>query len=354
MTLSVSSFFSAVRKRVTIPDTTSDIGSSADLLLFTQEELQNHVYQFITSLYEEFFIVKEVLPLQTSTQVVIYPNGVIPLPKRMWGRSIREIKYVDTDDTITNIPQIMLNDDDVLTPMLGYHFLTDGIKLLADMDSLNGSIELHYTVSPSTLVNSATLHAPITSLSFIQPQVVVFGTPTASVGADLSTYCPDAQTKLFDLYRVSTGALLAINIKATRQDIVATGQTFFAATGAFTEADAKEISMFQEGGFFEAGNTMNTAVYTPELYLVPAGQLGFTPIPSEADNYLVQTVSGRVLEALSDTEGLQVNEAKVNQIRDHLVHVLGTRSTNGETRKVVNRRGLRQWLNHSFLRGRRW
>ena len=155
----------------------------------------------------------------------------------------------------------------------------------------------------------------------------------ASVGTDLVAYCADGAAALFDIYKKSSGALVATDVWMMRHST-----SFY--TASLTANDAQEIMNNQQGGFTATGITSG---YSSELVLCPAGQNVYTPLPKEADQLLIACVVGRYLESLGDTEGLGVVKAQQTDIRKNISKILGRRMI-GESKVFVNRRGWARYF----------
>jgi hypothetical protein len=338
---STAEIIDRVRKRCSIP-ANQDRFVDADLVAFIKEELEETVIPTLQQINKEFMLVRAVVPLQDDSGTVLYPAGIVPIPSRAFARSLREIKFLDDAGNEYNLPQIALEDTDVWNSYRnssvrrlnsGYCLYNDGIYLFGDPNSILGSIRYDHMVRCPAISASTTLDASIMNLAYNATTLTTTFT-VASVPADLATYCPTTGSKLFDVYRKSTGALLYINLPLTR-----TGSTF--AGTSLSADDYQEIRGYQNGGL-PLG-----AAYDSELSLVPAAQLGYSPIPPEADNMLVVAVAGRVLESLGDTEGLKVNDSRMARSTTAVGQSLGT-GNEGESSIITNRRGVSAQLR------RRW
>lgn len=332
----VSELIADVKDRASVPSDDERMTDALILKLLNQS-LDEYVYPNLLKISEEFNVVKTQVNLATSSGTSAFPNSIIPLPKRAYGRVLREVKYFDESQNLYNIPYVPLEDEDQFnasvsysaTP-IAYYFIGDAIKLIGpDVDRLaSGKIILHYVIEPNTLENANTLYAPIYSMDYIGSEIR-FIVQTESL-PEIQAYCPNGQTKLFDLYRKSSGAIIAADLQLTRE--VSASFDFYKTTQMSTD-NILDIQNFQDGGF-----PVQTA-YDKDLLLIPSGRTQYSTVPYELDNLLAQKVAGRVLEIIGDTEGLQINEARVKEIFMQVTSALGNRSR-GESRKVVNRRSV--------------
>ena len=342
----VSELIADVKDRASVPSDDERMTDELILKLLNQS-LDEYIYPNLLKISEEYNVVKSLINLATGSGTPAFPNQIIPLPRRAYGRVLREVKYYDGSNNLYNLPYVPLEDEDKFnasvsysaTP-IAYYFIGDAIKLIGpDVDALStGKIVLHYIIEPNTLENVNTLYAPIYSMDYVGNEIR-FIVQSESL-PEIQSYCLNGQTKLFDLYRKSSGAIIAADLELTRE--VGGSFDYYKSTQMNTD-NILDIQNFQDGGF-----PVQTA-YDKDLLLIPSGRTQFTTLPYELDNLLAQKVAGRVLEIIGDTEGLQINEARVREIFMQVTSALGNRSR-GESRKVVNRRSVLRDLKRQYRR----
>lgn len=346
----ISNIVAKVKRRAQIPDNQVAY-TSADLLAFIQEEMEETVLPWLYGINENFGLVKEYVQFRDSSNNLLYPLGIIPWPTRAFGRNLKEIKWYDEQDNPYNIPWLDIEDEDLVSKntvryplqraVVGFSIISDGIRIYGDPTTFTGSIELTYPVKSPILVNSSTLTVGITAMNYSS------GTTTFTVdnntATDFNSAVPAATTTLVDIFRKSTGAPIFTNVA-----IVRTGDA--CSTAYLSNDEFNSLAGFQEGGFLNPGNTLTTG-YTADLYLAPAGQSNRTQLPPEIDQLLILAVVDRYLEAQGDTEGLAVNAEKMKKSQQNLLKLFGKR-VSGEAKAVVNRRGIRAWS--TFTWPRRW
>ena len=336
---STADLIADVKDRAAVPADDERINDSFVLKLLNQC-VDEYIYPTLLKISEEFNVVKTILNLTTDSGTSAFPSGVVPLPKRAYGRVLRELKYLDPSNNLVNIPYVSLQDEDAyitgsahLSAPFGYYFIGDSVKLIPrSNDSIlpPGKLVLHYIIEASTLENSDSLYAPIYSMDHSESSVR-FIVKDLELLQDLNDYCPPRFSKTFDLYRKSSGALIAADLLLTRETSLS-GDTYYAST-ELDPANVMDIQNFQQGGF------PVTDSFEKELLLLPSGRSPFSTLPYELDNLLAQKAAGRVLEVIGDTESLQINEARVREILNQVTSALGNRSR-GESRKIVNRRSI--------------
>lgn len=344
----VADLIQDVKDRASIPSDDERITDEIILKVLNQV-LDEHIYPDLLKISEEFNVVKKLVNLATDTGTAAFPGQVIPLPRRAYGRILREVKYYDGSDNLYNIPYISLQDEDRFLKgisygaiPIGFYFIGDAIKLIGpNINLLNvGKLVLHYIIEPNTLVNTTTEYAPVLDVTYSSGKLnFVTDTNVTTSYPQINVYCPNTlpnTTKLFDLYRQSSGSLLAADIPLTRQ-----ANTY--STDQLAEANVLDIENFQEGGYPVADP------YDFDLILIPAGRSQCSTIPYEMDNLLAQIAVGRILDMIGDTEGLSKNDTRVKALYLSVTSALGNR-IRGESKRIVNRRSIIRDLKRRFRR----
>lgn len=340
----VSDLITKVKQRINLPDS-SPTSSDATLLSFMQEELEETVYPKLYALNEQFFIVSQKFDCQTNGSPN-FPNSLMPFPTRAYGRSINLARYWDLSNNaylmslVNEVDYDLFRSNKATASMNSgapaYIVQNDGILILCEPSVLNGKIELTYAVRTPTLVSntSASSAATITNVVYNSGTTTITMTP----GSAFDTYMPNPTTaKSIDIFRKSTGSWYDLDVICAR-----TGANTLTTTH-FTQDDVTELNSFQKGGF------SSIPTYAAELILTPSEQINYTPIPPEADNYLILATCGRYLESVGDTEGLQVNETRMDKTYKTMIKSLGTRVINAP-KPIVNRRGLKAYFTPSWAR----
>ena len=344
---SITELIADAKDRASVPADDERITDALVLKLLNQVT-QEFIYPTLLKISEEFNVVKTLVPLTTTAGTPAFPNSLIPLPKRAYGRVLREIKYFDNSQNLYNIPYVSLEDEDKFmagssysASPFGFHFVGDAVKLVGiDVAKLTGKLVLHYIIEPNTLEQATTLYGPVYNIDYVGSEIRFWRDSTESL-PEFEAYSPfNGQTKLYDLYRKSSGAIIAADLPLTRD--IGVDYDYFKTT-QLTVDNVQDLENFQDGGFPVTG------AYESDLLLIPAGRSQFAAIPYELDNLLAQKVAGRVLEIIGDTEGLQVNDTRVRDIMMQVTSALGNRSR-GESKKVVNRRSILRDMRRQYRR----
>jgi hypothetical protein len=348
----VADLIQDTKDRASVPAEDERITDELVLKILNQV-LDEYIYPDFLKISEEFGVVKKLVNLAASDGTAAFPGQVIPLPRRAYGRILREVKYFDGSDNLYNIPYVSLQDEDRFLKgisygaiPIGFYFISDAIKLIGpNINLLNvGKLVFHYVIEPSTLVNSSTLYAPITDIQQDSNNTIKFiVTGTAATYPELFAYCPLNSTRLFDIYRKSSGSLLAADVELS--PVVGAPNTIEFKCSQLGWSNILDIENFQEGGYpISAAN-----VYDADILLIPAAKSQYSTIPYEMDNLLAQIAAGRVLEIIGDTEGLKTNDTRVKALYLSVTSALGNR-IRGESKRVVNRRSIIRDLKRRFRR----
>lgn len=290
-------FLSAVKRAITVP-TYQPRFSETDLLDLANEEQRTLVVPMITSLREDYFIVRE-------TQAVASGTSKIEIPTRAIGRTLRDVLLAQSNSLFASLPRISLEDSYMWrnrgtgTPS-GFFILDDSFELLPS-PSAPCTLEVLWAIQPSKIV-----------LETRASDVVSVGTDTVVL-----TRVPSNITvgSLIDItmgragYRTIYRDVEVLNISGTTLTL-----------DGFTVADPIEN--------VRAGDSVSTAFETSVIQM-----------PDEARDVLIQATAVRVLEALSIPDQLEsaqrIMDRKIRACRE-----LMTPRVEGALQKIINRNGL--------------
>lgn len=335
----VDHIIAEIQDRISLPITDEDRWNKAAVIRVMNSVCTEQIMPLLIGEGSDFNIVREIIPL-TTNGVINYPTLRIPIPKRAYGRALREIKFIRTGATLErkneqNVAQTSLAEADTYqnrnwtgsgfyTPMC--YIEGDTIQMLGDPATINGNVVLYYHIEISDIVDRTTEFASITDISHSNGVTTI----TATAGAEFTTFQGIGQTKLVDLYRWNSGAILKPDVALTR-----TGATTF-TTSSLSADEATEFAGYQQAGM------PVTAPYSSDLYLLPASQSMFSTIPYEMDSVLALETSSRILESLGDTEGLSTVQSMLKKAYDSVSLALGNRLSS-QYKRVTDQRRLGQF-----------
>lgn len=348
MVASVTELIQRVKSRISLPDN-DDRFTPSEIVDTMNDVMEEFVIPELMKYMEEYLIVKQVVKLRTNG-VENFPDYLIPLPTRAYGLTLRNVKYRSQGDTEPhqniNVPYISPEDEEFRQGdrfinfrghTLGFYFQGPAIKLIGNPVTLDGELELSFVLKPSKLVLRTTEFATVNNLTVQSSHLRVNST---GIGAQFDAFLGSASTKLVDILHIPTGHIISFDQKAAR-----VGANYDLLD--LPSAELKNISKYQSGGL-----PLNASQgFTSELHLVPAGQSQFSHLPKEYDNLLIYATCGRILEALGDVEGLSVNNSQMDKVVQSIKSAYGKRSQ-GEGKKITNRRGLHTALQNRAWRGR--
>jgi hypothetical protein len=345
MVASVTELIQRVKSRISLPDN-DDRFTPNEIVDVMNDVMEEFVIPELMKYMEEYLVVKQVVKLRTGGQEN-FPDYLIPLPTRAYGLTLRNVKYRRAGDTEDyqniNIPYIAPEDEEFRQGdrdlnfrghSLGFYFQGPAIKLIGNPTSLDGELILSFVIKPSKLVNRTSDFAPISNITV---QSTFLRASSTSIGAEFDSWLSAPSTRLVDILHVPSGHILAFNQRATRS-----GSNYDLID--LKSSELKNFSKYQSGGL-----PLNTAQgFSSEVYLIRAGESQFSQLPKEYDNLLIYATCGRILEALGDTDGLQVNSMQMDKVIQSIKSAYGKRSQ-GEGKKITNRRGL-----HTMIQSRGW
>ena len=338
MSKSLVDIIASINRKGTIPSGDKRFNATGTMEAFVDEALINDVYPTFVPLNENFNVVKDVVSM-SSTE---HGTGLVPLPIRCYAQGIREVKWrADSDSGLVNMPRVSLDDTDLYDysdfgpsdAYRGFHPLGDAIQLVGsreeDFQNISGETLFHYVPRPPAMTQDTTIEVLITDVSYSS------GTTTFTldtIGAGFNTYLPDAGIKKVDIYRKTTGGIVAHSVLVTRSSSTLT-------TTQLTEAQANGFEAWQPGDFPLATGFDAALIVTPE------DQSLRTPLPTILDDYLETCVVSRMLLYIQDDKGYSMNEDKRRRTKADLIKMLGRR-VRGEGKKITNRRGIGAYTRH--------
>lgn len=339
-----SVIISKVKRLITLP-TDDTLFNTGDYINFINECILEEIMPNLMQIRDDYCLIRQVYPLQNSQAQNLYPTGVMPIPNRAWGNTLRELKYIDNGGNYYNMNNLYLGDKDLYqtknTPFSGgygrgYIPFNSGIELIPPPLNDDGSIEMHYILSPSELIDDPLYYAQTIDLSYnSSASIATFTVPAIDPSSDFSNYCDSGATALFDIYDYKTGMFLYIDLPMTRQ-----GFTTFLCNVVTQQGtqilypNVTELTNFQLGNF-----PVNIQTYVPQLYLVPSGATSFTPIPDVLDRILVYEVAMKIMAAQGYVEEIQIFQQKHSQLKASLYSQMAVR-VDADAPVIKNKRGL--------------
>ncbi len=287
-----TALLNSLERAITVP-TYQPRFTSDDLLAILNEEQASRAVPEITSIREEFFVVRREYP-------VLQNQYKIDIPERAVGRTLRQVNWLLQDDTEMALSRRKLEEinqygQSTDTPS---DFVVIGDQIWLQPKNINeGIIVLYYMQRPSTIV-PVSQTATITAVGI--DNVTVSKLPsviTSSVLCDITKYKPGYTTPYIDLEITNiTGTVIT-----------------FAG--------------------FSASDPIENVV--PGDSLSVAGTTSILQLPDESHNYLVQVAAMRVLEALAVPDQLEICREQV-QIKVRTMREQLTPRVEGATLKVLN------------------
>lgn len=361
MVATLNDIISRVQRLITLPPDNT-LFNTIDFQAFANDCMIEKIYPRVMKVRDDYFLVRDVFPLQNSQAEDLYPTGVMPIPSRAWGNTLRELKYIDNSGNYYKInPYFLENEELYQTKNLalssqyqkGFIPYNSGIKLIPPPLQDTGSVAMYYIIYPSTIVGdsqqylASTYAAAINNIVF-DPSINKSTYTVAIQPTDgyLSTYNPLNRSALYDIYSGQTGMLLATNLSIYREsNTTFTGYSTVQVGTDIISPNITEITNFQLGGY------PVQAPYSSQLYLLPAGLTPFTTLMPILDNLLVYELAIKILSAQGYVEELQAFNAEHADLRKDIMSQIAMR-VECEPYVISSTRGLRDSILYSNFRRR--
>lgn len=299
MTMTSEEFLTSVKRSVTVPSNQVRFSDSS-ILALGDEETEATILPMLLSIRQDYLVKKRYT-------AVVANQAEYKIPARAVGRTLRDIKLVDTN----------------------YRFFRSLAYIPLDRAA---SYSLDQTGDP-------------TAFTVRGEYVVLLPTPQSSNAYYLEEYYELAPSKL-----VESSAAGVINSIDTNTGII----TIVTAVSGFTTGASMDIIDSRTGNSVLAEGIANTNVASTSItfdpddipstvqvgdYLALANQTPVVQLPQELTQSLTQAVVVRILEALGDYEGLRASTEKL-RIRLDAAEKLLTPRVESKAPVVVNNNGL--------------
>lgn len=270
------------------------------ILSFANEEIEGKILPLIDAINQEYFIVGESFPLVSG-------QDTYSIPTRALGRSLRDLKLVDSAGYKRQMAQVKLEDA---------HLLSYGVA------------------------------ATPTSFYFMGDKVVIAPVPSGGVTASLMMYYFSrpgrltATTNCAQITGISTNGTASTTFTVSQLPssfTVGSVSDFIAGQSGNSLID-KDRTVSNVSGSQITYGFVNSAISVGD-WIAPQYQSPVLMVPEEALSYLVALTSERCLMAIGDVEGAQVVAKGIPERRSFLQSIIAPRIS-GECIKIINRNGL--------------
>ncbi len=267
---------------------------------FLNDIVRLETVSLIDRVNQEFFVRPILIPIVSDT-------SEYRIPYRSMGRTIREIKWFDSDSNrYRNMPMIKLEDANTYvnssSQYFGFYIMGDKIVLTPSVGSdvpANCNIKVWYKLIPSKPC-AATSSALVVSVS--SPDVVVASVPdNLSAGVQIDFIEGKAGCEIYDFDKTIT------NISGT--------------TLTFDPADIPSD--------LAAGDYISLRQTSPVLNM----------IPDEAQGFIENNLAKLVVKSLGDEVGAQAIEPDITVQRESLLKMIAPRVI-GEPQIIISRNNL--------------
>ena len=289
---------SGVKRRVIIPSSQA-LMSDADLLALADDVIASFMVPMLKSTRGDFFVTS------TATDLVA-SQAAYDIPYRAAGRTIRDLKLVDSAGSTSDMNLYQIEDVHMFTGTgspSGFYFKGDKIIVVPAPSDGTSDLEIWYELMPSELV-------------VLSSSSVVSSATTTVVTVDQVPSSIDAGSTVDFIQGRSGNSILAMD--KTVVSVTPTTITF-------------------------ASGDIPTGLGSGD-YLAASQKSPVVMLPDSAYPLLETMTAIRVLNSIGDFEGADRLKSDVKDEKEMLLKLLEPRVT-GENTKIVNHNGL--------LRGRR-
>lgn len=298
MAITAQNIIDGVKRRVTFPSSQTLIVDS-DILQFANEIVQSEIIPILESLNQDFFVVRDVVPIVGG--VTEYS-----IPYRAIGRSLRELKILDTNNYYRNCALISIENAYLYQQFVtnvGFYFRGDKIHLVPDVpDNLpvGQSLCIWYRMPPSSLVQEQYVSQilTITNPSYLGP-----------LYTDINVTFPENITTRVDFVQyVSGNSIYSIDVNVVAK--LGNRITFLASD-------------------IPSDLSVNDYLCPPQTSTV----LNF--IPNECFPLIVSLTAKRCLKADGDFDGVKMLDDDISEERKNVKLILEPR-IEGESTIIIN------------------
>lgn len=280
--------------------------SDTDIFQLCDDMIRGRMAPLLVATFQDFFVTK-------LTQAVTANVASYALPKRALGQSLRDIKISTADGSGTRDLSLIAIEDEHLFPTGGFpysfYFREDSITLVPTPNGNDSILDFWIELRPNRLI-AVSSAARVTSVN--APNVTVSSVPTGI-----------AVNAVVDFIK-GTGGARHLAIDKTITNISGTTLTF--------GADVVPSDL-------ESGDYISLAETSPVLQMA-----------EECQPLLESLVARRILQTISDYEGIRYLEEDIRSEEKMLLKILEPR-VRGETTKIVNRFSLLRGTRSRYRRG---
>lgn len=282
----------AIRRRGSIPNS-QELFSPSDLIDLATDEMETLIVPQIMSVREEYFVTYKDVAVANSSEPVY-----IPIPFDAIGQKLRDVVWVNNNQTLTSIPRYELEQASgtvyIDTNNRTNGFMVQGNDIvLFPSTSGSGTIRLYYFKRP--LVLTATTNCG---------QITAIDTDTNEVTL---SFLPSQWTTGNDLNVINQYQPFETKVTS----VAITGISFSTVTVASTD----DMSV---------GDWVALEGYSP----IPQ-------LPVEAHKVLAQATVVKCMEAMGDNDGMKASSQKLMQDMENMFKLIAPR-VDGAPTKITN------------------
>jgi hypothetical protein len=295
--MTATTLLASVRRRASIPSTSTTGSADADLLAYANEELQRRLVAEILEKREEHFVFNSDQTIGSSTKFRI--------PSRAIGGRLRGVWLLDSDgevmDKVDRIEPEREGDYSSADGLFGIRVEGWSVHLVGGSSTTATTIRLKYYLRPNDLTTTAANYATVAT---------------------------------------ATGSTVTLTTSGAHGFTTSSSLDFVKAGGGY------ESQFIAQAPSSASGSDLAFSSLTSADYSLAAGDYvcvaGYSPvpqIPAEFHDILAQRTACRWLEANGDRQGLQVAAQTLQQMEAD-VGIIITPRVESSPQKIINRSGV--------------
>jgi hypothetical protein len=393
--LTSSTLIDTVKREAMIPTSQSTF-TSADFLAIANQEMRVGLVPSIMQYHQEYYV-------RDSAPILISPNqNNYPIPYRAVGGKFRDAYYLDQNNNLRAMTRIFPDDrpyyqqTNFQNRFLYFFIQGNDIVLMPDVgDNPVGFIVFSFYMRPNELVDQSRVatiknisitgsQGNITNITATNPSIITSANHGLTTGNIINITQTNSDPQINGNWAITVIDANTFSIQATVLTTGTTGLWTFNTTAytvdqiptGFSTSTLLDLMQTNPGHktysfdqiplsvdttnkiiTFNTTQTQTTA-FPPNVgaspvvgdYISFAGECIIPQAPSDLHDLLAQRVVLRCLQALGDTNGMQMAQSKLAEMEKWAGYLIDNRSE-GEPVKANNLRGL---LRSSKIRKRGW
>jgi len=305
MAVTADELLTGIKSRIVYPSS-QPLFNDTNVLKFADDSIKSKLVPLLKSVNQDYFV-------RTSRTALVPQQRFYKIPYRALGRTLRDLKLVDSGGNRRDMSLIALEDEHMFRAGSlpeGFFFKGDEIGIVPTPIVDDYALEFWWELPPGKLTQVANCG---TVVSFTTTDVTVQSAPSDIAIGDKVDFI------------AGESGCATLSFDAVVQNLAAATYTF-------------SLDVIPED--LQQGDYVAPALYAPVIQL-----------PDECYPFLETCLAVRILKSLSDFEGARELEEQRKEEEKDLLKMLEPRIT-GENTVIINRKGVLRGFRGRFLTSR--